>query len=178
MNRQDLESQLAQLESGPSDEKAMKGSIFEPLLKTWMREPKFQPDNGVDQDFRIGDRDPRYGKRQAIPRFRWPKPGEPLTPAIETEERQYWILWEQASSYLESCIRYVANDLQDREPGLSGYRELRAERWNFLLGVWAARGMEPPSEEQMKIWAETYLAELTAKSTSQSEQLPAQEATR
>jgi len=173
MNRLALEAQLAQLEGDPRDEIAPKGSIFEPLPKNWKPEPRIQPQHLPGSDpttFKIGDRDERYHKPQAIPPFRYPNPGQPSTKEIEAAELRHSVVWATAQSYLRDSIRYVADDLQKRSPGLSGYEQMRAEKWGYLLGLWASHQMEPPSEQTMQEWAREYLAVLTAKSTSQSEQ--------
>ena len=177
MNTEELRAQLAGLEETTTKDDSGSG-LFKSAAdygygKTFQLFIKIQPEHKAESDpatFKIGDRDARYKERQALPAFRYPAPGQPLTREIEAAELQYYVTREIAGSHLRDSIRYVAEcDLLGHTPGLSGFEAMRSEKWGYLLGLWASHQIAPPSEKQMQEWAQELIVQWKSESASLSE---------
>jgi hypothetical protein len=114
-----------------------------------------QPENDPASDpatFRIGQRNQRTGYREAIPRWRWPNPGQPGSRDLIAEYEEGLSLWMEAAQNLTNFIWYrhrknLGEDLYAFENGGTGPRMDRI--WSWLCGLWQARGMNIPSEEEI-----------------------------
>jgi hypothetical protein len=155
MPRNNTKELLASLEEEPISA----GSVWDPVpLEPRPRPPRPQPQNS-DAPFSVGDRD-SYGNRQAIPPFRWPNPGQLMTPEIEYAERMYFSgQWMRGVHALGSTIRFRADELTGRTSGFSDYESMKAENWGFLVGLWAVHNIQQPSEETIDGWARAYADE-------------------
>jgi len=68
-----------------------------------------QPENDPASDpatFRIGQRNQRTGYREAIPRWRWPNPGQPGSRDLIAEYEEGLSLWMEAAQNLTNFIWY------------------------------------------------------------------------
>jgi len=128
-----------------------------------------QPWKGSDgrydwENFRVGrvcDRDRRdcnkngpYAQREAIPRPKFPSPGQPSTPELWESFWQDEHLWSQASNVLEYVIRLTRIREEDPEEFDSlRLHEAYAADLRYLTGIWNAKHLPAPSDEQFKAWA-------------------------
>jgi hypothetical protein len=125
-----------------------------------------QPESGYDwNSFTIGrvwGRDDRpctkaynYFYREAIPRPRFPNPGEPATMEMWEDFDLEENLWFEASrkfSYVISLIRH-----RETNPSYFNNESLRlseelAEYKEFLKGLWAGKGLSAPTDEEINSW--------------------------
>ena len=126
----------------------VKGQAVHPFLRE-------QPENDPASNpatFRIGQRNQRTGYREAIPRWRWPNPGQPGSRDLIAEYEEGLSLWMEAAQNLTNFIWYrhrknLGEDLYAFENGGTGPRMDRI--WSWLCGLWQARGMNIPSEEEI-----------------------------
>jgi hypothetical protein len=174
-SREELLAKLGELEE--QDEPSAVQTVVRPRNKAnpfdeaWVSDsepyvpkPRYQSPHEPNSDpatFKIGDtfsdvrpsghRGPFDEMRQAIPHPRYPQPGALTTPEIE---KVYWDelgVWAKANDILRSLI-WRRTEILEGDVWAAHRREWQdvqdAERMQFLLGLWAGRGMTPPSEEQ------------------------------
>ena len=126
-----------------------------------------QPQNEIEPEpFIVGHRRNEYGQLVALPMPKYPSPGQPLTKEIEAAYFKELLLHNDATRGLNDCVRYLAwrirtpDDWDD--PYCGPLSQLYDVAYNFLLGTWRARGITPPTPEQMQAWAREYLAAMSA----------------
>jgi hypothetical protein len=123
--------------------------------------PRVQPENDVRvKSFQVGDRCAHTRERLALPEFRYPEPGKPMTEEISKAENHYAALRSLANQRLNDLIVYYKLRvwLDDEETsnsvGVAERERLRQENRRFLEGVWQSLGYDAPSDEQIQKWAE------------------------
>ena len=117
-----------------------------------------QPENQPEPEpFKVGTTIDRYGDRTALPRPKYPHPGEPLTPEIFTAHFEEHLLWMQATRALRDCIRWTRIRITQpgdwSDPYCGPPEKLYAESWSWLMGLWQGQKIAPPTEQQMLHWA-------------------------
>jgi hypothetical protein len=122
---------------------------------------RVQPENEVRvKPFQVGDRCTRTRERLALPEFRYPEPGKPMTEEIAKAENRYASLRSLANQRLLDLIVYhklkiwmdgveTANDV-----GIAEREKLKQENRRFLEGAWQSLGYDVPSDELIQKWAE------------------------
>lgn len=95
------------------------------------------------------------------------KPGDLITNELTREYFHLDIQWYHTATDLETCIRYTRQKLQSQQK-IDGCAWLNRSvehwedsdekrwletKWNFLLGLWTGKDMNPPSQEQLEAWA-------------------------
>ena len=180
-----IRKQLARYESSPETDLPRKsapadetgGSIWDPKLpEDWKPEPRYvkeEPDYSAG--FKVGDFWPEsrwtdgHLERQGLPHPNYEgKPGDLITPEIEETYWNKYQVWSSASSALERCIRLHLNirEFQDSShchPDKEELKQMLAEQWEWLRGLWAATpGMNEPTEKQLDTWADELRARYDA----------------
>jgi hypothetical protein len=140
-------------------------SVWDPMPEFAPR-PYVQPENDPRTDpasFKVGDFywnskwSDGHLERQAIPYPQWPRPGQVAT----DEEKEVWNndfnLWMLGSRELEHCIRrWKVKILRPDDfvrPENGRMDEGFAHDWTWLTGIWNAKGLSVPSDEQLTAWA-------------------------
>jgi hypothetical protein len=120
-----------------------------------------QPANKPEPEpFVVGANIDSYGDRTALPKPRWPNPGQPRTQEIAQTHFMEDLLWSQATRALRDCIRWtnirITQPSQWSDPYCGPPKDLYAEAWSWLMGLWQGQKITPPTEQQMVDWALAY----------------------
>jgi hypothetical protein len=136
--------------------------IFGPVRKPVTWEQRDQPQNEArTEPFRVGE--PHGGvfrERWALPPFRYPAPGEPLTAEIAEAALRYSNLRARANQALNDLVMYYKFRVwrggveTSNEVGVAERERIRSENRSFLEGVLKSHGLDVPTDEQIEKWAE------------------------
>jgi len=170
-----IKKQLARYEATPEKEVRQKsapaeetGSIWDAQLpEDWTPPVRYQSEHEPGSDpatFKVGDiyievrpggsYGPAHEKRQAIPYPRYPEPGAVITPEISEAYGREEMVWAEASRTLDNVLFLTQHRLAKNAYFLAANSdEWLARSWNWLLGLWAARGMTPPDKQTIELWA-------------------------
>ena len=176
MNKADrLKKQLSRYEATPEKEVRQKdastedgGSIWDAKLpEDWTPPVRYQSEHEPGSDpatFKVGDiyidvraggsYGPAHEKRQAIPHPRYPEPGAVITPEISEAYGSEEMVWAEACRTLDNVLFLTHHRLAKNPYFLDpNSDEWLARSWNWLLGLWAARGMTAPDKLTIELWA-------------------------
>ena len=94
--------------------------------------------------------------REAIPKPKFPNPGQPATRQMWEDFWQEDNLWNQARRTLEYFIRLVRIRKEDPDyfnsPNMRLY-ETYGKNFGYLEGTWNTKHLPVPSDEQFEAWA-------------------------
>jgi len=126
-----------------------------------------EPEQGYDwEGFRVGrvcGRDRRacnkggfYAEREAIPKPRFPNPGQPASPEMWENfwrEDNLWLWSSNVLSHVISLTRQRTTNPDDFHNPRIFLSETLAEKRAYLDGVWSAKNLPAPTNEQFEAWA-------------------------
>ena len=120
-----------------------------------------QPANRPIENFFVGIKIDEWYERAAIPRPCWPQPGALITPEIQKAHDREMDLYTQANRALDDYIHDTRTRLYEpdfwRATDCNANVQARyAETWQWLQGVWQARGIAAPSDSDIEQWATEY----------------------
>ena len=167
MNEAELiRKQLSRYEATPEADLPPEetGSLWDaPLPENWTPPVRYQSEHEPGSDpatFKIGDFYHRsrwsdgHLERMAIPHPRYPEPGALITPEISEAHGREEMVWAEASRTLDNVL-FLTRHRQAKNPYFldPNSDEWLARSWNWLLGLWAARGMTAPDKQTIELWA-------------------------
>jgi hypothetical protein len=170
---EDLKARIAELEGQsperkqtpepkPVAKRRVVGGIFGGESVEYEVRPFIQPQPDPEDDpatFKIGTTDRKTQYSQAIPRPSWPRPGQEATPEEIEQNTAEFGLWMRSAQTLTRYLGYyhvsVLRGIRqwDGQYGNSGVDDESAKAWSWLQGVWTAKGMDIPSDEELKALA-------------------------
>ncbi len=166
-----IRKQLSRYEATPEKEVRQKddpteetGSIWDfKLPEDWTPPVRYQSEHEPGSDpatFKIGDFYHRsrwsdgHLERMAIPHPRHPEPGALITPEISEAYGREEMVWAEACRTFDNVLFLTRHRLAKNAYFLDAKSdEWLARSWNWLLGLWAARGMTAPDKQTIELWA-------------------------
>jgi hypothetical protein len=128
--------------------------------------PFIQPEHAPNSELKnyvVGSEQDSYGKFQALPVYRWPRPGQPATEAELDKAAEYRSIRTTAGGHLEEYLWLVAARTQ--RVAWSNYlldeNSVRVQeitrKLNWLVGIWQGLGVRSPREEKLKEMANSMI---------------------